>query len=471
MADIVVRINQKYSRFAEAVRSALATIERFDEEAQGIGKVDYDGFERALGEAVAEVERAGHATALASLDIDAQAITVEGVRHHRTLREEATYYTLAGPVSVERTLYRPAGVRNGKTVDAVSLRAGVVGSGWLPRTARAMAHQLQSTTSREAEANQREVGRLPYSRTSFEEVAHLVGERYLARHVDIEEALIEAMPLPVEATSVAISLDRVSLPMEEPRQRPRGRPRKGAPKRPVSRVYRMAYVGCVTLCDRHGTALHTIRYGTMPQGDPRQLCASMAGDVARLLDKRPTLDVVLLCDGAPEMWNLVEDIAGAAALGKAPVCLVDLWHVVEKLGRAVQVMGGGSAKLDAWTLALCNRVGAAAAILDELRASGHEWERIGDEQPVHDAITYLDRHLDRMHYAAARRRGLPVGSGNVEATCKSLVEVRMKRPGARWKHQTGERLLHLRALALSDRWNLAMRLTLANRAPDVRVAA
>jgi hypothetical protein len=139
---------------------------------------------------------------------------------------------------VERSLYRRDGERNGKTVDAISLRVGAVGEGWLPRTARAMAHQVQSGTSREAEKNLREAGRLPYSRTSFEEVTHLVGELYVRRHVDIEDALIAEQAVPAEVRSLSVSLDRGSLPMEEPRKRPRGRPRKGAPKRPVSQPQR-----------------------------------------------------------------------------------------------------------------------------------------------------------------------------------------------------------------------------------------
>jgi len=45
----------------------------------------------------------------------------------------------------------------------------------------------------------------------------------------------------------------------------------------------------------------------MPQGGAAGLCEGMPGDAVALLRKRPQLKGELLCDGAPEMWNLLEE--------------------------------------------------------------------------------------------------------------------------------------------------------------------
>jgi hypothetical protein len=92
-------------------------------------------------------------------------------------------------------------------------------------------------------------------------------------------------------------------------------------------------------------------------------------------------------------------------------------------------------------------------------------------RPIHKAIRYLLNHRQRMNYALARREGLSFGSGNVEATCKTLIETRMKRAGARWKEETGDHVLQLRALNLSNRWDEAMALTLSPLRKAVRRVA
>jgi len=469
---MVIEVPEEFKDVGVAMVECLAVIKKAKDRTPGGKALDYTTVEDTVAEASARIERAGHRVVLQSLDVDRPAVIIGGARHTQVGRCEATYYTLAGPVVVPRSLYRKDGERNGKVVDAISLRAGVVGDGWLPRTARAMAHGVQQGTSREAEASARQVARLPYSRSSFERVAHAVGAVYVPVRADVEDALVEEYEVPAAARSISVSLDRVNVPIEEPLQRPVGRPKKGAPKKPCARNFRQAYCGTVTLHDQDGEALYTIRYGRMPKCDPEELCASMAGDVWTLLKKRPGLKVELMCDGAPEMWNLLGAAINEEKLGIEVRQLVDIWHTVEKVGKAAKVIHGesSSAAVQRWKMHLLNRSSAASEILAEIAASDKEHVKVGDETPVHDAITYLTNHNERMDYAAARKLGLPVGSGNMDATCKSLFEVRFKRCGSRWKNETGEHIVQLRALALSDRWDRAMELTLQPLRRAVRVA-
>jgi hypothetical protein len=473
---MMLEIEDALKPMFEPVRELLAEARAQIERGRALGRdAQYESFEGRLADKLASVERGAHEATLAALDVDAPQIVINGELHVRVVRDRTTYMSQAGGVPVVHSLYRRAGDRNGPTVDPVALRAGAIDGVWLPGAARDMAYLLSQGTSREAEATARELGRLPYSRSSFERVGHTVGEAYVAKHQHAEQVLIESYAVPREVCSVSASLDRVTIPMEEPRPRPRGRPRKGAPKRPIERVYRMAYCGTVTLHDAEGGAIHTIRYGTMPEGDAAALCEGLASDVLAIRRKRRGLVITLLSDGAPEMCSRLDEAFDAETFdGVAIHRLIDFWHAIEKLSAAAHVIAGkdGAPTLVArWKLSLLNRSGARAQILDELVASGKDHVRVGDERPVHDAITYLTNNAERMDYATARRTNRPIGSGNVEATCKSLVGVRMKRPGSRWKTDSGEHVLHLRALALSDRWTDAMNITLWPARTRIRVAA
>jgi len=204
------------------------------------------------------------------------------------------------------------------------------------------------------------------------------------------------------------------------------------------------------------------------------LCDRLLADAVAILEQRPTLRVVLLSDGAPEMRTLLRSALDASILGTTAYEFLDFWHVLEKLASAAQVVYGearGQEVLARWRLDLLNRKAAPDDILTVLTASGKRQVQVGTTRPVHEAITYLENHRELLDYPGARRRGLPIGSGNTEATCTTLFTVRMKRSGARWKETTAAHVINLRALALSDRWEPALQLTLAPLRKAVRRAA
>ena len=63
-----------------------------------------------------------------------------------------------------------------------------------------------------------------------------------------------------------------------------------------------------------------------------------------------------------------------------------------------------------------------------------------------------------MQYAEAKAQGLPIGSGVVEAACKTLVTQRMKRSGMRWRQAGGQAILTLRGWVQSQRFDQGWRL-------------
>jgi hypothetical protein len=252
----------------------------------------------------------------------------------------------------------------------VTLRSGAIEDEWLPETASVMAYRLAGGTSREAEAAAAVEGTLPYSHASFEK-SGTVGARMVEQRVEIEEALIAETEITRLAASVSVGLDRVAMPMEEPRPRPAGWPRKGAPKKPVEVVYRMAWVGTVTLHDKEGNALSTIRYGRMPHEDGDSLAEALVSDALALVQRCRRLKVVTLGDGAERVQVLLEKHIDEAGFGRPIMRLVDLWHVVEKLGEALVLIEPDGVRrrrrLADSRRRLSARRDASSAILAELR--------------------------------------------------------------------------------------------------------
>src|SRR5712692_6556394 len=95
-----------------------------------------------------------------------------------------------------------------------------------------------------------------------------------------------------------------------------------------------------------------------------------------------------------------------------------------------------------------------------------ELERLGDFRPgmisvnyrkcgqeaLRQTISYFANNRQRMRYADFRRQQLFVGSGVIEAGCKTIVGQRLKQSGMRWSLRGVNAIIALRCAQLSGRW-------------------
>ena len=72
------------------------------------------------------------------------------------------------------------------------------------------------------------------------------------------------------------------------------------------------------------------------------------------------------------------------------------------------------------------------------------------------AITYFKNNINagRMKYYKHTEESLPIGSGVIEAACKTIIKHRLSASGMRWKSNGIKIILSLRALIKTKgRWN------------------
>lgn len=123
--------------------------------------------------------------------------------------------------------------------------------------------------------------------------------------------------------------------------------------------------------------------------------------------------------------------------------ILDYYHVVEKLA-AVALAADQPPR---WLEDQKHRLlaGKSRAVEAAVRALSE------GREPLRTSVAnYLLANHERMPYAAFRRRGLMIGSGPIEATHRSLLQVRMKRSGQRWSEAGGDKLIQLRVAVLSQ---------------------
>ena len=157
--------------------------------------------------------------------------------------------------------------------------------------------------------------------------------------------------------------------------------------------------------------------------------------------------VVVLGDGAPWIWGI------AAQYFPWAIEMVDLYHAREhlaNLGKAVY--GPTSAQAKEWAAARSWQLddGEVEAVITSMKRLRPHQSNVREE--VCKAIDYFQVNKERMRYAKFRSQGLFVGSGVVEAGCKTIIGLRLKQSGMRWTVDHANAIIALRCCQLSGRW-------------------
>ncbi len=254
--------------------------------------------------------------------------------------------------------------------------------------------------------------------------------------------------------------------MEEPRtERRQRRLRRSKPRlrkkpKPVEVKWRMDYVGTVSFLDKNGEPLLTRRYRLAADRDIGSLASRMCEDVDRALRQRPKLTIIVVQDGAMELWNNIREHLRRLDTVDDWYEVLDWYHMTERLNRCLQLIEIDDSKRkalqDRWYRQLERITGAADGLLRWLRRQQSTLSaEQRDELQAH--IKYFAKRKSMMHYSKMRRLKIPIGSGITEGACKSLIAARAKRSGQRWHRAGLGAVLNLRALHQSERldrfWN------------------
>ena len=411
---------------------------------------DFERFEQEVHRFFVAAEREALGYELARFDIDVPQVEVEGERYNRVLRCETTYNSAVGPVRVERSLYRSA--RGGDAICPLELGAGIIEGYWTSLAAKQATWAVSHLTPKESEELFELMGNMTPSKSALDRLPKALSGNWEANRARFEDTLRKQETVPSEAVSIAVSLDGVMAPMKDGKRQAKRQEARGKGKSP-SGPSGYQEVGCGTLSyyDRFGERLLTRRMARMPETHKATLKSQLTHEVIGALIERPDLRVVKVADGASDNWSY---LGKTLPFGDE---VLDFYHATDHLSDALKAAyKEGTPKYQARLTTLSEVLRDAPQGVDKIIAVLCRLRRrYPRRQAIHKTIAYFREHRHRMCYSDLREQFLPIGSGVVEAACKTLVTQRLKRSGMRWRMPGGQAILTFRALCQSERFERA----------------
>jgi uncharacterized protein UPF0236 len=352
--------------------------------------------------------------------------------------------TVVGPVNLQRAYYYCAESRQGRIPKDEAL--DIVGTHFSPGVRRLMGRVGSKESFEEGRQDLEELAGIRVTTKQVERVAEAIGEQAQASRLPELETRFSQKVVPLKTiATLYVAYDGTGVPVV-PRE---SQGRRG--KKAEQAKTREAKVGCVFSQTSVAEKGHPVR----DEGSTSYVGAIETAEafgpriyreaVRRGLDQAKR--VVVLGDGAPWIWKIADEHFPAA------VQIVDLYHARQHLAELAKLVYGPThPKWKPWATARYHQLDSSqvekviGAIL-RLKSLDPKIQLQLDRER-----NYFQSNAERMRYADFRRQGWFVGSGVVEAGCKTIIGFRLKQSGMQWTVRGANAIIALRCLDLSGRW-------------------
>ena len=366
--------------------------------------------------------------------------------HYRELRSKPVL-TAVGKVDISRPYYLCSHCHNGQF--PADRELDIENTEFSPGVRRMQAVVGQEVPFDHGRQQMKLLANLEVTTKTVERTAEAIGEEIAAREQqEIQKAMQLSLPVVVgePIPILYVQMDGTGVPVVK--KETAGRPGKTAGQPAHTREAKLGCVFTQTTWDKKG----------FPLRDPDSTTYTGAIETVAEFGKRIYWEAgnrgwsraqkkVVIGDGAEWIWNLADlDFPGA-------VQIVDLYHARQHLWElARRLYPNDDVKQKAWMkihqrrLLDQGKIEKLVAAIRSLR-SGHA--------EVAEAIRleadYFERNAARMRYPKFRRQHLFVGSGVIEAGCKTVIGFRLKQSGMFWTVRGANAILALRCAHLNGR--------------------
>ena len=268
-------------------------------------------------------------------------------------------------------------------------------------------------------------------------------QREIQRAVQLDLPIIIGKPVPI----LYVQMDGTGVPVVKHETVGRKGKTDGQPAH--TREVKLGCVFTQTKWDKEGYAIR----------DPDSTTYTGAIENAEQFGKRLYLEAwnrgwvhaqakVVMGDGAEWIWNLADlHFPGA-------IQIVDLYHAREHLWElARKLCPNDLAAQKAWMKAHQKRLldqGKIEELVTSLRCIASTNTEVIDK--LRTEASYFERNAARMRYPDFRRQHLFVGSGVIEAACKTVIGSRLKQSGMFWTLRGANAIIALRCCHLNNRF-------------------